>query len=578
MNILEQEDGYRIETGSYRITARSDRFEAGVGDHIFFELSVRSEVATAEGSDVDEELLQLDHEQTGEGVVLVWRTRSSLWEQKAYMLDCREDRFLYKVQVTGSGKLHKLAYFSGAGRTVCKGSRYDASHYALPVAAGGGADVRVHTTAQNGELTLGYMAPPQFCFPFRMEGAPQWLGLGLAARPGAYNFDSFAYRFHAPYYGLFRMYLETDLKGYTTVNGQFETPAILGGSGGDEWEVLRHYSRWHYTEGGCANPREEGSGPVGANEDAHPHMEPSWWSGPFFCGWGEQNSIERANPFVHANERAYTAMSDRLDELGLKPTVIIIDDKWQRYYGESLPDPGKWPSLRAYTDREHAKGRRVVLWFKTWNTEGLDADECVTLWTQPLGADPTNPKYRERMKRTIRLLLSDEEGCCNCDGFKIDFANCMPLGPDLRTSEPGVYGVELLKRMMALLYEAAKEVKSDALINCSACHPYFAEVADQIRLHDYYGGMRHSVDVMTHRAALFQAAMPGISMDTDGASHTHYRDTMAYMRAAPKLGVPDLYNLSSTSEAPLTRADWEEIRLIWEAYSRSLHAKGGEQK
>jgi len=563
MNIAETDNGYRVETGSYRVTVHADRFEAGIGDSVFFELSVRSEVSTEAGPDTDEETIALQAEQSADGPVFVWRTRSSLWECKTYRLECGEAQFLYRVQVVGAGSIRRVAYFSGAGRTACKGSKYDASHYALPVAAGGGADVREQTTAQNADLSLGYMAPPQFVFPFRMEGAERRLGLGLAARPGAYHFDRFSYRFHAPYYGLFRMYLETDLQGYAKVDGSYEIPAILGIGGRDERETLAAYGRWHYKEGGCPNVRRK---------------EPRWWYGPFFCGWGEQNAIERTNPFAHATQQAYTAMSDRLDALGLQPTVIIIDDKWQGRYGESLPDPAKWPDLRAFADREHAKGRKVLLWFKTWNTEGLDADECVTLWSQPLGADPTSPKYRKRMERTIRLLLSDEAGCYNCDGFKIDFANCMPLGAGLRTFEPGVYGVELLKRMMTLLYDSAKAAKPDALINCSACHPYFAEVTDQVRLHDYYGGMRHSVDVMKHRAALFQAAMPGVPIDTDGASHTNYRDTIAYMREAPLIGVPDLYNLSSTAEAPLAAGDWAEIRAIWERYAASLQHQGGEER
>ena len=97
-------------------------------------------------------------------------------------------------------------------------------------------------------------------------------------------------------------------------------------------------------------------------------------------------------------------MSNRLDELDLHPTAMIIDDKWQGKYGELLPDPKKWPDMRAFVDSQHEKGRKVMLWVKVWNSEGLDADECLTLEQQPYAADPTNPKYQKRLRETVRKI------------------------------------------------------------------------------------------------------------------------------------------------------------------------------
>ena len=177
-------------------------------------------------------------------------------------------------------------------------------------------------------------------------------------------------------------------------------------------------------------------------------------------------------------------MSEKLDEYGLRPGCIIIDDKWQKEYGGALPDPEKWPDLRAFTDAEHRKGRRVAMWFRSWSPEGLSQEECIEYLCTACGADPTSEKYRARMRETIHTLLSDEAGCYNCDGFKIDFANCMPLGKYVSCHEQGVYGVELLKRFFTMMRDFAKAVKPDALINCSCEHPYFDEIVDQARIHD----------------------------------------------------------------------------------------------
>lgn len=35
--------------------------------------------------------------------------------------------------------------------------------------------------------------------------------------------------------------------------------------------------------------------------------------------------------------------------------------------------------------------------------------------------------------------------------------------------------------------------------------------------------------------------MPGVLFDTDGSAYNTRRDTMRYMRLAPKIGIPDLY-------------------------------------
>jgi hypothetical protein len=267
-----------------------------------------------------------------------------------------------------------------------------------------------------------------------------------------------------------------------------------------------------------------------------------------------------------ANQNNYTAMSRRLDELGLKPSAIIIDDKWQNRYGEMLPDPTKWPDLRTFVDREHAKGRRVLLWLKSWDTEGLRAEECVHCLCTPYGADPTSPAYRRRIKETVRRLLSPEPGCFNCDGFKIDFANCMPLGKNLAANESGVYGIELLKRLMTLFHDSAKAVKPDCLMNCSCAHPYFAEVTDQCRLHDYSSQLRQLWEVREFRAKLFKIAFPGISVDTDDEGSSSRAQTLDYLRRAPELGVPNLYCLHGM----LTDDELRVIAEIWNAYSRKM--------
>ena len=173
------------------------------------------------------------------------------------------------------------------------------------------------------------------------------------------------------------------------------------------------------------------------------------------------------------------------------------------------------------------------------------------------------------MKETIRRLLSDEAGCYNCDGFKIDFANCMPLGKYVQTHEEGVCGVELLRRFMTMMRDFAKAVKPDALINCSCAHPYFDELVDQARLHDYDGQQRSALQVLGYRAKLYAAALPDVIIDTDAGGIGTRREFERWVKGCAALGVPDLYYLSGSGDVRLTDADADLIRSCWAEYENN---------
>ena len=497
-------------------------------------------------TDVDERFLPMrafDMRREDGKAVYTWRTQSDLWAMKTYRLEVGENWARFCVRVQGEHSVDALRFFDG-------GARYETAGYLLP-AAGHADEARcLRMMTEPGVIELGYFTPPCYCYPLFLDGGDRWLGVGLAARAGEYNFHQFMIKTANNRCGF-----EVPLYGKTRVSGDWESQSLLFTEGGDAFDALRAYAEWHYESGWCA--RKDRSN------------EPDWWRRPIYCGWGEQCDRARrlgGRPFDYATQRDYEEMSRRLDELDLHPGCLIIDDKWQGQYGEALPDPEKWPDLRAFADAEHKKGRRVVLWFRSWYPEGLSAEECVEYLCTACGADPTSEKYRARMKETIRRLLSDEEGCCNCDGFKIDFANCMPLGKYVQTHEEGVCGVELLKRFMTMMRDFAKAVKPDALINCSCAHPYFDEIVDQARLHDYDGHQRSALQVLGYRAKLYAAALPDVIIDTDAGGVGTRREFERWVKGCAALGVPDLYYLSGSGDVRLTDADAELIRACWAEY------------
>jgi len=454
-------------------------------------MSLNRAVYPQGGADKDTEYMQQSITEDGENLRVVWTTSSNQWRRKEYILECDSTAFRYYVRVYGSAPIGKVEFF-GLGANP-----YDASGYFSPEAMHEGKENRHFTMSEPHILQLGYMVPPPFCYSFFTEGIDTRFGIALTAKPGEYNFDHF--RFQA---GYDTFSFSTDYYGYQRPSGTeecFETGHIMGFAGEDDLDVLRKYSEYSFDYGYAVRR----SGP-----------KADWWTLPLFCGWGEQGSHANLAPKAGADiydcacQSVYEEMVRILEEKNLPITTVIIDDKWQKYYGIPLPDPEKWPDMRAFVDAQHAKGRKVVLWYKVWNGEGLTNEEQIQCLCRPAGADPTSAAYAAHMKEAFYKILSPDDGCFNCDGFKFDFANCMPLGEMIYPSNRRIYGVELLKRMFKLLYDCTKSVKPDALVNNSCCHPYFAEVTDQVRLHDYATNVRNAHTTLDNRFNVFHAVMP----------------------------------------------------------------------
>lgn len=523
---------------NYSIELLESSIAIYIGELKWFELPVSSAVDT-DIEDDDFEMINHTVSEEKSSVTAEYFTSSRLWEEKIYKIRAAEDGFHYTVTVKGQGKINKIRYFTNSRQKVF----YEAAGYLLPKAEHRNHSDSIYDICKDNTLDSWYFAPPPFVYPFFAEGEEGWFGLGLAVKPGEYNFDVFNYK--AP------LRLELPLYSRTEVNGTKELQGIWGGFGKSDTEVVKNYSKWHYDTGLCVQRNYEN--------------DPVWWRQPIFCGWGEQQYLSEHSsdktrvPSTFARQEEYERMVRTLEEKNIPYGTLIIDAKWQEKFGNPVVDTERWHNMRAFVDMLHSKGKRVLLWIKSWDPEGLTREEGVQLLCNLIAADPTNPLYRDRMKKNIRHMLSDENGCLNCDGFKIDFINCFPKGESIKTHKPGIYGVELIRAWLEFVYTEAKKIKPDALINASCAHPYMADVIDQMRLHDYDGKMRSVNSIMGYRAELVQAVYPGISIDCDAGGAGTHRDFMRYAEYQPQIGIPDLYVLSGTEEGDFTDEDYNRI-------------------
>jgi hypothetical protein len=133
-----------------------------------------------------------------------------------------------------------------------------------------------------------------------------------------------------------------------------------------------------------------------------------------------------------------------------------------------------------------------------------------------------------------------------------------------------LFGIEAIRSCLALLYEAAKDAKPDALVIGQSPTPYLADVQDMLRLGDIYSVRADSVtEEMAFRASMTRQVDPRWPVDTDGWPLPSLAAMREYIDVQPSLGVPSLYyvtHLDTTGEA-LTPDDYARIRRAWSAGS-----------
>ncbi len=530
---------------THELHIHNESFSIYVSGLRLFRFFVKNRMPTADNNDTDEKIELIEKSDAK----AVWHGKGGAFDKKEYTVRVVERGFVFTTKVFGNGTPDRIEYFRGGKGSI--GSHFSASGYMLPNCQRDDASSAVKLIDETPAVLEPLRAcPPPFVFPFCNDFNDDWCGIGVTTGEGNHNFQSFS--FEAPSNGWYEngCWFALPLDGYTEIKNEWKTPTIWCGFAPNAMSVIEKYSAWYHLHYGFKRNLR--------NEDA-----PEWWSKPIFCGWGEQYDMWNPNgggvPSDYADEAHYESFCQKLDALGLDPGTIIIDDKWQAQYGTLVPDKNKWNDLRAFVERRHSEDRRVLLWLRCWSDEGLPDDECIFLDGKRFAADPTNPKYLARLKKAIHMLLSSDDGCYNCDGFKVDFMDNHPRRGGAVTYEKGVAGLELMRRLFGAIYKFAKEAKPDALINTSTMHPFFSEFCDQYRIHDYGAELRNPLSSMRFRTELAKAVMPGVIVDTDGFSARTPYEQVRIFETQAEIGVPDIYRFPVF----FTEKEWARVREIF---------------
>jgi hypothetical protein len=572
--LVIERSGYRLEVAAHGRTAT---LAAPGGE----QLATLRLLAAVDRVGVPDETLAVEAPQL-DGDRLTVERRSTAWVRAGLTCICHDDRLELRAWVEGEGAITDAQLL--AGRSVLpqqtdgylpSGSRFRTLFTPSPSGAlppvrpeAEGAVLGVLGDGEPGRQHWLFTPAPLFLALSTAAGEQEpedWTGLWVTAPVQELSFVQLRYDAVA---GGFAVRLEYE--GHTEVQGAFTTPALVLAPGlSDPVAGLERYRRDVVERGeapaGPALSRGQSPG-QGSNGEA-----PAWWRAPIFCGWGAQCNLARGGPdraADFATQDAYTRFLEELGQEGLVPGTITIDDKWQQHYGTNTPDPAKWPDLRGFIDDCHARGQRVLLWWKAWDAEGLPPELCVTNPDGvPVAFDPSNPSAAEQLRGVIANLLAP--GGLDADGLKIDFTARTPSGFALRQHGHG-WGIALLHRLLEIVYRAAKETKPESLIVTHTPHPAFVDVTDMIRLNDMLlvdadGPLPAVVPQMRYRADVVRAVCPDLPIDTDDWSVPDLATWRDYLATKLDIGVPALYystHVDATGEA-FEQDDYAALRRVW---------------
>jgi hypothetical protein len=518
---------------------------------------------------------------------ITFTVESEVWASKTVEATFSDDAIALRATVTGTGRrvreVRALISADGEGGDVGAAHLYSPRFDWFEAQVRSAPDVRERLGAQQ------WLSPPPLVYVLEAEASALW----IAACGASDELDFVSMDWDGSSGGVVTLPYE----GHRTVHGTFSTPLIAVGvarEGGNH--AVRSAVEWQRDRGILPRVQDK--------------VIPSWWSEPIFCGWGQMRADYRADHQGHENgnfinvtsyctELRYRNYMADLDARGVDPGTIVIDMGWAAQAALARPHPHRWSNLRGFVDEQHARGRRVLLWFSPSVAEGLPPEACMTLQGEILAPDPTSPVYRDILREQIRIMLSGEEGCLNADGFKIDFTQCYPsedgrfvsavqnfagiineedhryLYPRLSEGREELiqthgerWGIALIRDHIGQIYAAMKEVKPDSALMTHTANPAFADVVDILRLNDLDGDCGDVLAVMTNRAELARISCDSWLIDTDDDLMIDKERWLAYARLQPKIGIPDSYYVSAIAHSgeAITADDWREVRAIWAEY------------
>ncbi|MBE6390290.1 MAG: hypothetical protein E7043_09000 [Lentisphaerae bacterium] len=514
---------------------------------------------------------------------------STIWQKKTFILRVTKNAFCWYHQLDGEGELEDVRFFRSCfqGREYGFAGNFDEVYSAAPnfreqqyfhpcarVVISNGNDSSANTG-------LHALASVPHVMGLHDRRDKTQLGVAVFASPGEYLWDEMVWN---PEVLMSPSDYDGDLAraggfairyyGKKHICGTWTSPCLIFTFPGKVDDTLATALKYAYS---CKFLPRPGK-----------HKRESWWSEPIYCMWDDQTALAfkseidyhqlpDACPGDFATEYWAERWLGKLAENNITPGIIILDDKWQKSKLSADPDLQKWSDLRGWIERCHQRGIKVFLWGMAWHNEDIPLDEAITCDGKVVAGDVTNPKYEKRLREKVYRYFSADPGCLNADGVKIDGLMALPVGRNLK-NYGNIWGLELQKRFLQIVYSEAKKAKADVCISTFAANPYLDEFTDMLRLADMFTYRLTTEDSMHWRHSVYKATNPHVLIDTD--SQMNYNldpDYLHALEAGAQIGIPTVYNAEylrrnryffAADYRKLTEKEYKKIAEIFAGYRK----------
>lgn len=270
----------------------------------------------------------------------------------------------------------------------------------------------------------------------------------------------------------------------------------------DYWDVVDRWVRILITEQRILDPSKRTFTDAMLKPYLGPWIDQCYMAGRGLEGnkviwnWGDEDMSFGRRVQSVCSERFIRAVVEKADQADLSFGSIGIDDRWFDWRGDYELVKDRFPDMRGLIDWLHDKGLKVLLWLPPFDVEPQARMNQKREWLAGGGSltrhgqaflDYSHPEVQEQwLLPKLRLWLSDEPGCWNADGFKLDFmADKIPESIPLY--DRSWQGEEMfLWRWHKLVYETMKAIKPESILLGCAAHPYFAQYQDWVRTYDVF--------------------------------------------------------------------------------------------
>lgn len=583
MRYYQQGHNLFIETSRYKFYLNKTNPTLATlsgGQDYILQIYLIPQINTAERYDETVRLLDFEINSSQEILTLSLKCQSNLWNEKVVIWQFSEESLEHFCRIN-STRSYNLADVTFLGTTQSQPISLSTGNFHRVFSPVPNVDFHNYflpsETAENPINAKQFRGGTWFFTPSPYFYALKWnsgdvIGFGIMCKKGENNFSNYIYQGGDDG---FKFILNYDCA--TRIPAAWDSPHLKLYFGNDEFFLLQKYCDELYNRN------------LAQRNKIH---KPDWWFGPIWCGWGEQcceamrlthDKTDSAHNTALArsacNQQNYEKWLKLLLLKDLKPRIVIIDDGWAEQPGSPTPHPERWYNLRQFIDQCHTQNIYVLLWHNCFETTVAAPDEVIL---NPEGkpyignygapcADPTNPAFAERFKKIVYKMLSPDKDCLNADGFKVDINGSIPAGKGYKIYG-NLWGGELMKAMMKLIYDTAKSVKEFALIESHTANAYFNDTLDMLRLNDMCGPAGKELEFMSFRYRIARYASPDWLIDTDCWPVANRHLLRQYISLQPQLGVPALYYAFSIGEQPdlFTEDDYLHIRSVWEKYSANI--------